>query len=261
MRERIKMKGRNNFELKDKIHFNNQKIVRVISSVFILLFLTTPTLFAQLQGDEKAISMVDRMLETLGGKSVWAKAAAIKVELNGYYAREQEPWYEKFWMELDNPRGRFELKNETIDRVIAWTPEGGWEFENGKAEVMENNMHTFEMKYWKRQPVVVFHRLALNKPDTRVEMGDNEFRFDVFDNESNELIAQFAVNMKGEPIKWGSKINDREFEHIFGVLQNYENVIMPRWGASISGVWRYEHLEVSLSEDLPAVSYEMPEGD
>jgi hypothetical protein len=211
-----------------------------------------------LRGDKDAIALAERMLETLGGRAAWADGRSISVELTGYYAREQESWHETFWMDLEVPQGRFELKGGAVDRVIAWTPDGGWELDSGELETIDSDRHAFEIEYWKRQPVVIFHRLARGVPATRVEKGDNEYRFDVFDAESGTLLAQFAVNMKGEPIKWGSAIGEREFEHFFGPLQSYRELKMPRWGGSISAVWRYEHIDVTLTSSPPDVSFEPP---
>ncbi len=89
-------------------------------------------------------------------------------------------------------------------------------------------------------------------------MGTDEYRFDVFDAESGELLAHFAVNMKGEPIKWGASIGDREFEHVFGPLQQFDGFRLPGWGATVAGIWRYEHVAASLSSSAPLISFEPP---
>lgn len=234
---------------------------RTLWLVSTLLVMLTPGFVARgavLQGDEEAVALANRMLETLGGKDVWSQARWIKIELHGYYAREQEPWYETYWMDLEVPRGRFELDGATVDRIIAWTPERGWELEDGELEYLSEDRHSFELEYWRRQPVVIFHRLASGTPATRVARGTNEYRFDVFDAETDELLAQFAVNQKGEPIKWGSSIGEREFEHVFGPLENYDGLRQPRWGATISGIWRYEHVAASLTSSAPTISLEPP---
>jgi hypothetical protein len=212
-----------------------------------------------LQGDEAAVLLAERMLETLGGRDMWAQARSIKVELRGWYAREQEPWDEVYWMSLEVPRGRFELSGETTDRVVAWTPDGGWQTDSGELTTMPDDEHSFELAYWRLQPAVVFHRLAVGGPATRVAPGDNEYRFDVFETESGELVAQFAVNRKGEPIKWGASIGEREFEHVFGPLASFGDLRMPRWGATLAGIWRYEHSAVELSRKPVSVSLEKPD--
>lgn len=245
--------------------FNRKKSIVITRTIAVILFCLPVFGFQKaghsLEGDKDAIALANKMLETIGGKSIWKEAQFIYVELTGYYAREQDPWDETFWMDLNRPRGRFVLKSETKDQVIAWTPEGGWDMNNGTVVPFDSAHHAFEMAYWNIQPVVVFHRLATGIPQTRVEMGDNKFRFDVFDSKSNKLVAQFAVNMKNEPIKWGSKIGDREFEHVFGPLKKFNKVIQPSWGAVLSGIWRYEHKLISLSTSPPPVTFDPPYGE
>jgi len=230
----------------------------ITSIILFIIFTGFTNDINKLKGDQNAVKLVERMLETIGGKETWKNARVIRTELRGYYAREQEPWYEIFWMDLESPNGRFVLDRPDSRQVITWTSESGWDFSNNKLAEMDSARFAFELEYWKRQPVVIFHRLAVNKPSTRVEMGSNEFRFDVFDNESGELLAQFAVNMKGEPIKWGSSIGEREFEHIFGPLEEFNNIRMPGWGATISGIWRYEHKSITLMKDTPNVLFDPP---
>lgn len=211
-----------------------------------------------IQGDAEAVSLAERMLDRLGGREAWARARSVKVSLQGYYAREAEPWSELYWMDLESPEGRFELSNESINRVVAWTREGGWETDAGERQPFPESRHAFEMEYWLRQPAVIFHRLARGGSATRVKMGTNEYRFDVFDAKTDELLVQFALNLKGEPTKWGAPIGDREFEHVFGPLESYDGIRFPRWGATIDGIWRYEHETFELSSTQIPVSLEPP---
>ncbi len=97
------------------------------------------------QSDEEAVALADRMLETLGGKTVWSQAHTIKIALRGYYAREQESWDETYWMNLEAPNSRFELEGATVDRVIAWTQEGGWELSDGELEYLSEQRHDLEL--------------------------------------------------------------------------------------------------------------------
>lgn len=215
----------------------------------------------QLAGDKAAIEMVDRMLESIGGKKAWREARSIKVELIGYYAQEENPWKEVFWLDLDTARGRFIIKSETKDEVIAWTPESGWHMTDGVVEAQDSARHHLEMEYWKRQAIVVFHRLATGLPKTRVELREDENIIKVLEAGTDDVVAEFRVNKKGEPVQWGTTIGDNEMEHVFGPLKNFENLSFPVWGATASGVWRYTHSAISLSTSPPLVSYDPPRRD
>ena len=256
------MKAYLTYQYQNVKSFNSRKISIVLAAITLISICLSFSSFKdvnhKLEGDEKAIALVNKMLHAIGGVNVWQEAKSIKVELVGYFAKEQDPWNETFWIDLTSARGRFIIKSKTKDQVIAWTPDGGWNMSDGVVVAQDSARHSLEMEYWKRQSVVVFHRLATGVPKTKVKMGDNEYRFDVFDAKNNQFIAQFTVNKKGEPIKWSTKIGEHELEHVFGPLKKFKNVSLPLWGATSSGMWRYQHKSISLSNSLPPVSYDPP---
>lgn len=212
---------------------------------------------ADLAGDPEAVARAGSLLETLGGREVWAGARTVKVELRGFYARQQEPWLETFWLDLEAPNGRFELKGGDVDRVIAWTSQDGWEIADGTLKTMPPDQHTTEMQYWRCQPLVIFHRLALGGADTRVALGEDG-RLEVLDATRGELLARFALNQKAEPLKWSAKLGEREIDHVLGPLEAFADARFPRWGSSLDGVWRYEHVSVELSAKPLSVPLDPP---
>jgi hypothetical protein len=216
---------------------------------------------AQLQGDEEAVSLVRRMLQTLGAQEVWQQGRTINIQLRGHYAKEQEPWVETFWIDLEEPRGRYEIKSQSSERVIAWTAAGGWEFKDGKLEPYSEARFDLEKKYWAREPNVIFHRLAKGVPATRVVLDTTDAnlqRITVIDAVKSDTLCWLAVNLKSEPVKWSTIINNDTFEHVFGPLADFGGIRLPKWGATIGAVWRYEHVTASLSSEPPQVSFRPP---
>lgn len=263
MNERIYRKRIFNF-----YHLLNSKLLTrfaAIRCLFLLSLLVLSVVIAgfqstaKLKGDEKAISLVQKMLTALGGEKQWKEAWSIKVELTGYYAIEQHAWTETFWLDLTQAYGRFIIKSESKDELIAWTPASGWQMKDGVLEDQDSARHNLEMEYWKRQPIVVFRRLASGVPETRVEMLEDENKFKVIDAASGSFIAQFTVNKIGEPIYWSTEIGDMQMEHVLGPLRKFGTLYFPAWGSTASGMWRYEHQNVSLSKDSPPVSFDPPE--
>lgn len=232
----------------------------VLPFLFLISSPLNNTQAQNLKGDKDALVMVENMFKNIGGVEVWKNAQSIYVELLGYYSKEEEPWEEEYWMSLTEPYGRFVLKRTTGDQIIAWTPKGGWDQNEGRLATMDKDRHSFELSYWKRQAVVIFHRLANGDSGIKVGKGGNEFSFNVVDSKSGDFLVSFVLNKKGEPIKWKAKIEDREFEHVFGPMKNFGNVSQPAWGATPSGVWRYDHYKVSLSNETPPVSFDRPSG-
>lgn len=232
----------------------------------LLLNLTFLSIFSpalgQLRGQKKAVDLVHQMLRTIGGRDVWENARTINIRLRGHYAKEPEPWMEIFWIDLEEPRGRYEITSDSSRRVIAWTTAGGWEDRNGAVEPYSEERLELDKNYWQREPNVIFHRLAKGVPATLVGLDSTDAelrRITIIDAAKNDTLCWFAVNPKSEPVKWSTYINNNLFEHVLGPLGDYDDIRLPKWGATIGGVWRYEHLQVALSPDPPPVSFEPPD--
>lgn len=208
--------------------------------------------------DDDAPSIAARLLETLGGAPAWAAARSIRVELRGYYAREHRPWTETYWMDLEAARGRFELRGGDADRTIAWTPEGGWEEKDGAVEPMSGARHDLEMAYWRRQPAVLFRRLAQGEIEIRAAEGTDETAVEAVDLASAEVLARFVLNLESEPTKWRARIGEHEIDHLLGPLATYGRIHFPAWGGSVDGIWRYDHLTIELSDSPFDASVEPP---
>jgi len=233
--------------------------LRILAFAALLGGLPPQSVADPISGDEEARKLSERMLETLGGRELWSASRTIRVELRGFSAREHRPWKETFWIDLEQPGGWFALRGGDVDRTIAWTAEKGWELSEGSLEIMEEDRHDLELEYWRRQPAVIFHRLARGGGGTRVAIADEGRRLEVFDTASGDLLAGFAVNLEAEPTKWIAKLGDREFDQILGPLSDFGEVRFPRWGADLMGRWRYEHLFVALLPSPIPVSLEPPE--
>lgn len=216
---------------------------------------------AQLSGDDEAISLVHRMLEALGGQERWASARAIYIELSGYYAPEPNPWSEAYWIDLEVPRGRYEIQSGESERVIGWTAVGGWEWRDGVVQPQSEERHQIEQAYWAREPTVIFRRLAAGTPASRLELDSisSELRtVTVMDAESGETLSRLTLNSAAEPVRWSATIADDTFERVLGPLGEYDGIRIPKWGATPSGIWRYEHRTASLTREPPPVSFEPP---
>jgi hypothetical protein len=216
---------------------------------------------AGLDGGPRAVAAAERLLAGLGGREAWARARTVAVELRGYYAPDSLPWVERYWIDLVVPRGRYEIRTGRAERVIAWTAAGGWESRDGVVEGQSPERHKLEQAYWTSELTVVFRRLAAGTPRTTVTLDSTSaglWTLTLRDAASRDSVAQFTLNAAGEPIRWSARINDEPFDRILGPLADYERVRVPKWGATPSGEWRYEHLRVTLSPEPPRVSFERP---
>ena len=212
----------------------------------------------QVSGSEAAIHLINKMFETLGGKEVWQRARTIEVRLKGYHAGEKNLWKEHYWIDLEEPGGRYEITKGDTMHTIAWSASGGWEMKNGIFTKSSAEKVAFEQSYWTKEPYVVLHRLASTTRKSRValdSLNDRPQRFYVL-NEESDTLCWYAVNANFEPVKWGTKVNEElVIEHVLGPLHDYGEFKSPYWGATISGFWRYIHEYVKLSPTSPPVSF------
>lgn len=218
----------------------------------------------QLTGDGEARELVHDMLETLGGVGVWREARTIRIELEGLLANEPHPWLETYWIDLEVPRGRYEIAAGESERIIAWTAAGGWESRDGTVEPQSDERHELEQGYWARELTVIFRRLAAETPATRVEVDTLDTglpRIEVADARSGEVLAALTLNTRAEPVAWSASIGESSFDRVLGPLVDYGGLMLPLWGASPSGLWRYRHIAASLSPEPPPVSFDPPGRD
>ena len=95
--------------------------------VFSLLLL----LFSNAQADD-AQAVVDTLLESLGGKQVWAEARAIYIRETAYPASMSDPVNAKFWRDLEKPIYRSVLTAPGTERKTWRTATSGWSERNGE---------------------------------------------------------------------------------------------------------------------------------
>ena len=192
---------------------------------------------AQLSGDPEAIALVRRMLDMLGGQETWAQARSIYVELLGHYAPESDPWMESYWIDLEVPRGRYEIRAGESERVIAWTLDGGWESRDGVVEPQSEERHDLEHAYWVRELTVIFRRLAAGSPASRLALDaapDGTRTITIIDAGTGEAIADLTLNAAAQPIRWSATILDESHERVLGPLEEYDGLRLPEWGATPS---------------------------
>lgn len=183
------------------------------------------------------------------------------IELRGYYAPEPDPWMERYWIDLEVPRGRYQIRSGESERVIAWTTTGGWESRDGVVEPQSEERHALEQAYWARELTVVIRRLATGVPASRLELdsiSNGLTTIRVVDPGSGETLSRLTLTPAAEPVRWSATIGDDTFDRVLGPLEEYDGIRIPKWGAAPSGVWRYEHVTASLSSEPPPVSFDPP---
>jgi hypothetical protein len=217
---------------------------------------------AQVHGEPRALAATARLLDAVGGADGWAQARTIHIQQRGHWSHDSQPWTETYWMDLQVPRIRYEIRSGDGTRVGAWTEEGGWESHEGETESWDRDRVEHEWVHWTHDPKVIFRRLAAGTPATRVALDSTEgnlIRLTVTDAATGEALLWFALDAVGRPVKWSTQwMNHMVMDEVFGPFTDFAGVRLPAWGATTSGTWRYEIERAVLSTDPPPVSFAPP---
>lgn len=205
------------------------------------------------QESDQAIAAANRLIDSVGGRTVWAKARSLYVKELAFPRRIQGPVTAEFWRDLEQPAYRSHLTGPGLDRVEVRDEKRGWRVRNGQFSWMTQEQLRTEAAGWRQEPYTIYHRLARRDPALRLEL-TAENQLEIFDQSGHKL-CWFVLDAAGAPIKWGNIFDGRVNEHLYGPVKRFGEFKMPAWGTSTDGSWRFEYVEIRLSEKplaLPA---------
>jgi hypothetical protein len=200
-----------------------------------------------LNGTPEALTAVDRLLEQLGGRAVWAGARTLHVRERAWHPRYGGPIEADFWRDLERPAYHSRLTGPGLDRVTAWDAQGGWHLREGQLSRMSGEELMTEISGWRQEPYRIYHRLALRDAELAVDLADGG-RLVVLDRERRTL-CWFVLDASGAPLKWGNVFGGRVSEHTYGPLVSFGSFRMPAWGTSADASWRFEYVTIEGSEE------------
>jgi hypothetical protein len=209
-------------------------VARIIS-----FSLAAGVMASQPAGDPGAFA--DRLLESLGGRKVWADARTLYVKERAYPPNVAGPVSAEFWRDLHVPAYRSVVIGPGFRRETHWSEAGGWRIRDGVRTEMTPAELATEVADWRTEPYVLYHQIAVRDPRLRLAL-NGERRLDVFDaSSSGALIGWFVTDSAGALLKWGNYYEGAVSEHVYGPLQAFGAFRMPRWGAATDGSWRFEY--------------------
>ena len=194
--------------------------------------------------------MADRLVESLGGRDVWAAAKTLYVRERAYPASINGPVTAEFWRDLEKPAYRSVVVGSGVNRETRWDEDGGWVVRDGaKSEIPEENVRA-DVIAWRQEPYVMYHKLALHDPTLHLKSVDGR-KLEIYDGPDGRLLCWFVVDASGALLVWGNIYDGEVSEHVYGPLRQFGEFRMPAWGTSTNGGWRFEYEEViGLSEPL-----------
>ncbi|MEO1081864.1 MAG: hypothetical protein AAFY29_20070 [Pseudomonadota bacterium] len=210
-----------------------------------------------LQGDPEAVALIDKLLERLGGKEVWARTRTLYLEYHGWRKNPAQPVIERAWRDLQQPNQRMEFEGTTSDVVLVFTPESSWVSRDGVVEQRAEKALDSDLEFWPYDFYTIIHNLAVADPRIRLSF-EAPMRVSISSIEGDDW-GWWEIDSTGAPIRWGASFEGDPLEYIYGPVKSYGNINFPAWGTAIDGFWRFEYVDVDVSlQPVPSSYLEAP---
>lgn len=206
----------------------------------------------RLQGDPQAVAAIERMLERLGGREVWARTRTLYVEYDGWRTRPNEPVVERGWRDLTEPRQRSEYEGRSFLTTYGLSPTQGWLDRDGKIELFDAEHHAATVE---RYPFGFYSSIrTFAVADPRIRLAWQEPDRVIVRTVDGRERGWWQIDSTGAPIKWGAGTPGGDsVEYVYGPVRAYGNVNFPAWGASQDGWWRWDYVRIDVStQPMPA---------
>lgn len=223
-----------------------------IISLMLLLFML---FFQAVCSQEKALETVlQEFVDNMGGEELWAETNFLYIKETMWY-KQADSVHMEVWLDLTTPKSKIRLKNETLNRVRAFTANRGWGIlEDGRHYEFDSLRLKREIANWKRNIYSICRRISLNRAQLSFRLSQENVLEVLEDN--NVLLCAIELNKNSVPIKWIMKSEYGEEVTIHGPLAVFGNYMLPRWSTSESAEWQFEYIEVKGYKKAPDISFE-----
>ena len=236
------------------------KTAATVLLIFSLLWLSG---FAQdqksgVRGDKEAIAEAEAMVETMGGKEIWAQLKSV------HFVHEWWPFYrvdsyiENEILDLTGPRSWVEMKSEIFHRLRAYSPEHKyWNIVNGEFSYASEEAFDNAME---RAPYSIYRiarGIAIGDPYYEVRFGKGDIprsRRLEFYGPDGEMHGWIILNARKEPLVWATT----QYRYTFGPMRRYGNLWVPGWAVYENGAFLYEMISLKGSNQAPDLSLFQP---
>lgn len=232
-------------------------MVALNTRLFLLLLfagaMPVGTLQAELQGNPRAIELAHQVVESIGGRELWAKIRTLYV-VEKARSLKGDGIIGEFWRDLQYPRESYTLNNRR-DLVIRtwWNKQGIWQTLNGKPNPrLPAGLHDEVLAYWHGEIYVMYHRLARQDSNLRLDMQDSR-AFSAFDVNLERQLGTFWVNDDGELYRWR---HEDGTEFIYGPHRQFGEISFPDWGTKVDGTWSFYYTEIRWSTEEAPISFD-----
>lgn len=235
-------------------------------AVMAVVFVLAQPGFAQeeqkgVRGEPEAIAEAEAMVETMGGKEIWAQLKSV------HFVHEWYPWHrvdayiENEILDLTAPRSWVEMKSEIHYRVRAYSPEHKyWSVLDGKFSFadevrLENALERAPYSIYR-----IARAVAIGDSSYEIRFGEGDIpgtRRLEFYGLDGKMHGWIILNARKEPIVWATT----QYRYTFGPMKQFGNLRVPDWAVYENGVTRYQMISLVGSNQVPDEKLFMPPGE
>ncbi len=203
-------------------------------------------------GSEPA-KLGEKLLAALGGEAAWKNVQAVHNTAINHHPQARLPYIQEYWYFTGSPKHIVKINNHDMNRMRAYTEQGGWSMLRGEVNDFSAERHANELMSWRRSLYRKVFLLANRSPDLRLAIGaDGSLEF----YDAEQFIGWMMINEGGTPTRHGGT-ESRDIYTEFDELAQFGNIYWPMAGKDESG-WRFEMLSIEALDDEPGISTEPP---
>jgi len=205
-----------------------------------------------------AAALAERMLERLGGRTVWA---GLRNTINGSQQnRAGEPTvvYAVITMDFEQPRFRIETTAQDLHFIRVINGENSWRLRGtGKIEDVPAELFDGDMTWYAAHVYRTIHRVATRDPKLSLRLG-SDGRLEVV--EGDKRVLWLKLDAKAEPYAFGAW--DDDVGSLSGPWDYVKDgVHHPIWTSSSDGTWRANLKVLDVNVPLHHSAFKRPEGE
>jgi hypothetical protein len=209
----------------------------------MLLFAGDPA--AAQRGPADALAAAEKLLDSVGGRTVWARRLLVVHERG--YLRSGETIELRIERDLEANTRHTRGRTPTRELVEWISPQGAWTARNGEATEQTIVERAVNLQGLRQEPYSIYHRLARRDPALRFELRDAGRTLHVFDLDERPL-CWFELDAAGRLTSWGNHWNGSAVQHRYGPTVPRGPVQLPAFGAAQDGSFRFEYLDAQMED-------------
>ena len=220
-----------------------RKWCAVFISLVLLCFSWAPAI-ANAQDSDELAATIDRMLEHVGGRDVWARATGFHTKTIERVGQQRLPVSVYYWRDFEKLHGAMLARNQDIRMFRLYDADRGRIRRMGEEQPMTSSDLKREHNGWRANIYLIFSQLARRDPSVSVSKHHEKL---IFKDQTGEAYFWIALDRDGRPVQYGRGLaSDYGASHI---LRNYETLgDVTLWTVTepMHGDGRYEILEFEL---------------